>query len=175
MEGKKILEQVEHLEKDREEKEKKKREKEKVKKNTMARFYRCQNKCHCGKSKCEASGLKMCGKCSSILRSRCGKKGCIVDGMKPEMQLPKCDQKVLNVREVYDSPSNSLSSDDDIDLNISIDILASSTDDDVDDDADKNDDYKKVQNLKPTSLKRGAEFRNMVRNLDAEFSSGNDS
>ena len=141
----------------------------------MARFYRCQNKCHCGKSKCEASGLKMCGKCSSILRSRCGKKGCIVDGMKPEMQLPKCDQKVLNVREVYDSPSYSLSSDDDIDLNISIDILASSTDDDVDDDADKNDDYKKVQNLKPTSLKRGAEFRNMVRNLDAEFSSGNDS
>ena len=42
MEGKKILELVGHLEKDREEKENNRREKVRVKKDTVARFYRCQ-------------------------------------------------------------------------------------------------------------------------------------
>ena len=140
----------------------------------MAIFYRCHKKCQCGKSKCETSGLKMCKHCSNILRSRCGKKGCIVDGKKPEMLLPNCDKKFLKVKEVYTSPfdfdSDSFGTDDNVYLDISIDIQTSSTED-----VDSTDESKEVENLETRSMKRGAQFRRMIRNLDLEFNSDNDS
>ena len=86
MEGKKILERVSEIKK---EKEKKEAAKEKAKQETQNRismFHQCKNGCICNNTPCQAKGLQECSRCHNILRSVCSRTKCKgEDGSKPLM------------------------------------------------------------------------------------------
>ena len=44
-------------------------------------FLKCQEKCLCSTKKCEAIQLQQCSVCKNVLKSKCGKKACKIDGV----------------------------------------------------------------------------------------------
>ena len=88
MEGKDVLKVVQSLKKKKEEKILAKTAKDDQIREGKEIFYRCKDHCVCGKSKCEAAGLKECSNCHNILRSVCGRAACKIDGKCPQMIFP---------------------------------------------------------------------------------------
>ena len=50
-------------------------------------FLKCQDKCLCSTKECEAIQLHQCSVCKKILKSKCEKKACKIDGEAPVMIL----------------------------------------------------------------------------------------
>ena len=71
----------ESKQKEEERKEMRLREKE----ENTEKFLRCKSRCMCNQQKCQASGLKQCTYCGSVLKSVCSKAACRKDGKKPQM------------------------------------------------------------------------------------------
>ena len=90
-------------------------------KSLKVAFEKCYRKCECITSRCAVNGLMKCTVCNDILKSACGKKGCVKDGKKPAMIKPaarSAKRKLFsatlnNVTMAYDKDSTENSSDDD--------------------------------------------------------------
>ena len=50
-------------------------------------FLKCQEKCLCSTKECEAIQLQQCSVCENVLKSKCRKKTCKIDGEAPVMIL----------------------------------------------------------------------------------------
>ena len=50
-------------------------------------FLKCQERCLCSTKECEAIQLQQCSVCKNVLKSKCGKKACKIDGEAPVMIL----------------------------------------------------------------------------------------
>ena len=50
-------------------------------------FLKCQEKCLCSTKECEAIHLQQCSACKNVLKLKCGKKACKIDGEAPGMIL----------------------------------------------------------------------------------------
>ena len=92
MEGSKILELREEVEKKQQEKEAEKLKKKMGKSEQKNSFLRCKDSCVCGSEKCQASGLKQCPVCGDVMKTHCSKKKCQVNGIKPLMVFCGFDQ-----------------------------------------------------------------------------------
>ena len=116
MEGKDVLQVVEDLKKKKDEKAQAKKAKSERKREQKGLFYKCKEICVCGKSICEAAGLKECPKCHDILRSVCSKAGCKIDGKCPQMILPanhSATKKSAKRKIIHDDDDNVESSESD--------------------------------------------------------------
>ena len=55
------------------------------KKEIKMLFLKCQEKCLCSTKECEAIQLQQCSICKNVLKLKCGKKACKIDGEAPVM------------------------------------------------------------------------------------------
>ena len=86
MEGKKILEMVSAIKKDKEEKEAAKNRVKQEAQKRVSMFHQCKDGCVCNKTPCQARGLQECTNCHNVLRSVCSRTKCKgEDGSKPTM------------------------------------------------------------------------------------------
>ena len=69
MEGKEILEKVSVIKEDKAKKEKAKKEKISMQQEQIEAFFKCKEKCICGKNACDATKLRECPCCHNVLKS----------------------------------------------------------------------------------------------------------
>ena len=108
-EVRKLVEQREEADRQKEER---KLEKEKMKDKEKSMFLRCQKMCICVTDKCQAAYLKQCSICKQVLKSRCTKKACRLEGAAMISVAGHKERKKHN-----DSWSSSGDNDDDDDNN----------------------------------------------------------
>ena len=83
--GTEVRKLIEQKEEDERKKEEKKKEREEKKKEMKMLFLKCREKCLCSTKECEAIQLQQCSVCKNVLKSKCGKKACKIDGEAPVM------------------------------------------------------------------------------------------
>ena len=76
MEGKKILERVSEIKKEKEEKAAAKERAKQEIQNRVSMFHQCKNGCTCNNTPCQAKGLQECSRCHNILLSVCSRTKC---------------------------------------------------------------------------------------------------
>ena len=94
--------------KEQEDKQKEENRKTKVlEKNRLKEiFIRCKETCQCSGSStsknplCEARQLQQCSICQDVLKSKCGKKGCKVDGLAPLMIVVAARKKQMKRKSI---------------------------------------------------------------------------
>ena len=57
-------------------------------------FLKCQEKCLCSTKECEAIQLQQCSVCKNLLKSKCGKKVCKIDGEAPVILVAARKEKL---------------------------------------------------------------------------------
>ena len=87
LKGTEVRKLIEQKEEDERMKEEKKKEREEKKEEMKMLFLKCQERCLCSTKECEAIQLQQCSVCKNVLKSKCGKKACKIDGEAPVMIL----------------------------------------------------------------------------------------
>ena len=87
LKGTEVRKLIEQKEEDERKKEEKKKEREEKKEEMKMLFLKCQERCLCSTKECEAIQLQQCSVCKNVLKSKCGKKACKIDGEAPVMIL----------------------------------------------------------------------------------------
>ena len=127
MEGKKILEKVSAIKKDKAKKEQAKKKRKYKQQQQAESFFKCKEECTFGKNVCAATKLQECSCCHNVSKSTCSKASCRDEiGSKPIMIEPFCDigpKKNLK----FESDEDDIGNDDadgdmsDVDDDISVD------------------------------------------------------
>ena len=92
MEGSKVLELREKVEKEQKDKGENNLKKKMCKSAQKNSFIRCKDSCVCEHKSCQASGIKQCTVCSDVFKTYCSKKKCQINGIKPRMVLCAFDR-----------------------------------------------------------------------------------
>ena len=98
LKGTDVRKLIEQKEEDERKKEEKKKEREEKKEEMKMLFLKCQEKCLCSTKKCKAIQLQQCSVCKNVLKSKCGKKACKIDGEAPVMILVAAQKEKTDKR-----------------------------------------------------------------------------
>ena len=82
-----VRELIEQKEEEERQKEERRKEKVEQKENMVSTFLKCKEQCLCKTKACKAMQLQQCSVCRNVLKSKCTKKACKVDGEAPAMIL----------------------------------------------------------------------------------------